>query len=475
MNATTVSLAPLAQESLAHLAQASRLCSNDKGTSGTPVCRTGRFAPSTEYTQTLQSVVGAQARRLRQVESRLSAKQAGLCRGAFTFILLLSIGLNYSYGQINSSAYHIVRNDLQNSFVTFSNKKKGKVAFLGGSITYNPGWRDSISNYIEKRFPETDIEFIAAGIPSMGSTPGSFRLERDILSKGKIDLLFVEAAVNDPTNGRSSTEQIRAMEGILRHARSSNPKIDIITMYFVDPDKMENYNNEQTPEVIKNHEKVASQYQITSINLAKEVTERINAEEFDWEHDFKNLHPSPFGQVIYYNSIKELLEQEWKKDPPIKGKIKKHVMPEKLDQFSYAKGKIIHIKKAILQDGWKIDPFWKPSEKSGTRAGYVNVPMLISDQPSSELTLKFKGKAIGIAVATGPDAGIIEYSIDGGNFKQLDLFTEWSSQLHLPWYYVLEAELPSSKHILTIRIIEQKNNESKGNACRIKHFFINEK
>ena len=65
-------------------------------------------------------------------------------------------------------------------------------------------------------FPETEFEFIAAGIPSMGSTPGAFRLERDILSKGKIDLLFVEAAVNDPTNGRLPTEQIRGMEGIIR-------------------------------------------------------------------------------------------------------------------------------------------------------------------------------------------------------------------------------------------------------------------
>lgn len=126
-----------------------------------------------------------------------------------TFILLLSISINFSYAQIKSSDYHFVRDGLQNSFIKFNKGMKGRVAFLGGSITYNPGWRDSISSYIEKRFPETEFEFIAAGIPSMGSTPGAFRLERDILSKGKIDLLFVEAAVNDPTNGRSSTEQIR--------------------------------------------------------------------------------------------------------------------------------------------------------------------------------------------------------------------------------------------------------------------------
>ena len=99
----------------------------------------------------------------------------------------------------------------------------------------------------------------------------------------KIDLLFVEAAVNDPTNGRSKKEQIMAMEGIIRNAKHENPKIDIITMYFVDPDKMKVYNNGQIPEVIKNHEMVASHYQVSSINLAKEVTDRINAGEFTWE------------------------------------------------------------------------------------------------------------------------------------------------------------------------------------------------
>ena len=230
------------------------------------------------------------------------------------FCLTVSVALASVFqtnGQVKSAEYHIQRNKLSNSFAKFTKKKKAKVAFLGGSITYNPGWRDSTSAYIQKRFPDTEFEFIAAGIPSMGSTPGAFRLERDILSKGKIDLLFVEAAVNDPTNGRSKKEQIRAMEGIIRHAKHDSPKIDIITMYFVDPDKMKVYNSGQIPEVIKNHEMVASHYQVSSINLAKEVTDRINAGEFTWEDDFKDLHPSPFGQIIYYNSIKTFLDNTW--------------------------------------------------------------------------------------------------------------------------------------------------------------------
>ena len=386
-------------------------------------------------------------------------------------LLLLPIS---GLSQISSTEYHIHRPDFGNSLRKFSAKKKVRVAFLGGSITYNPGWRDSTCNYLQQKFPDTKFDFIPAGIPSMGSTPGAFRLERDILSKGNIDLLFVEAAVNDPTNGRTPTEQVRGMEGIIRHARSVNPKIDIVTMYFVDPDKMDTYNKGKIPEVILNHEKVAAHYKVSSINLAKEVTERINAGEFTWNDDFKNLHPSPFGQLIYYKSIRSFLEATYIQYSKTGHKSRKYPLPDKIGNFCYDHGKLIHIKKAKIIHGWEIKERWKPSDGAGTRKGYVNVPMLCANEPAAELTFKFKGNAVGIAVAAGPDAGKIEYSIDGGAVRTLDLYTKWSSHLHLPWYYVLDTELDSKKHTLTIKTSENKNPKSKGHACRIKHFFINE-
>jgi sialidase-1 len=392
----------------------------------------------------------------------------------FFIVSILIISSIAAHAQINSSDYHTLRNKLGNSLLKFSKNKKATVAFLGGSITYNPGWRDSTCSYLKRKFPLTEFEFIAAGIPSMGSTPGAFRLERDILSKGEIDLLFVEAAVNDPTNGRSNKEQIRGMEGIIRHARTTNSKMDIITMYFVDPDKMARYKQGLVPEVIVNHEKVADYYDVSSINLAKEVTDRITAGEFTWEDDFKDLHPAPFGQIVYYNSISTFLENSFDSASESNLKTIKYPLPKKLDEFCYDQGKIISIEKAIVKSDWKIEPNWKPSKGEHTRAGYVNVPMLCADEPGAECSFSFKGKAIGIAVAAGPDAGIIAYQIDGGAWISQDLFTKWSSQLHLPWYYVLNAELSDKKHTLSIRLTENRNSESTGTACRIKHFFINE-
>lgn len=213
----------------------------------------------------------------------------------------LNAGANFirnSYPEVNpkleGSTFHTLRNKLHNAQMIFEREKKGRVAFLGGSITQGGGWRDSICAYLQKRFPETQFEFIAAGISSMGSTPGAFRFERDVLAKGKVDLLFEDAAVNDRANGFGPETQVLGMEGIVRHARESNPAIDIVMMHFVDPEKMTEYRKGITPPEILNHEKVAAHYGLSTINLAKEVTDRIDNGEFTWEKDFKNLHPSPF-------------------------------------------------------------------------------------------------------------------------------------------------------------------------------------
>jgi sialidase-1 len=376
--------------------------------------------------------------------------------------------------KIQSGSFHQVRSGLQNSQIRFEKEKFGRVAFLGGSITYNSGWRDSICAYLVKRFPETEFEFINAGIPSMGSTPAAFRLERDVLSKGRVDLLFEEAAVNDASNGRTSIEQIRAMEGIVRHLRYTNPGINIVLMHFVDLDKINDYNNGETPAVIQSHEKVAKHYNLPTINLAREVTERIRNKEFNWEDDFKNLHPSPFGQGVYARSMTTYLEQAFSDSVNDDARVKNSIIPEKLDGFCYDKGKLIDITKSEILNGWRLDPSWTPDDKAGVRSNYHHVPMLVSEQPGSLLKFRFNGKAIGIAVASGPDAGIIEYRIDEGDWQFLNLYTPWSMHLHLPWYYTLSAELPAREHILELRTSKMKDESSTGHACRIRYFFINE-
>lgn len=374
---------------------------------------------------------------------------------------------------LDSRNYHAVRSRMPNSRLIFTREKKGRVAFLGGSITFNHGWRDSICNDLKKRFPETQFDFIDAGIPSMGSTPGAFRFERDVLKNGKVDLLFEEAAVNDRTNGFSTDTQLLGMEGIVRHARESNPSMDIIILHFVDPDKMKDYRNGIIPTEIQNHEKVAVHYKVSTINLAKEVTDRIDNGEFSWEKDFKDLHPSPFGQRVYYQSIKAFLDLCWSTPLNPEEKLSDYSLPAPISTGSYNRGKLIPAGQLKPAKGWLLVNNWRPSDPSGTRPDFTGVPMLVAEKPAGTLEFPFEGNAVGIAVAAGYDAGILEYSIDKGPWQQQDLFTEWSAQLHLPWFITLAYDLKPGKHRVAIRLTGGKNIRSRGTACRIRYFYVN--
>ena len=267
----------------------------------------------------------------------------------------------------------------------------------------------------------TKFDFINAGIPSTVSTPGAYLLARDVFKNGPVDLIFEEAAVNDFYNGRSDKEQIRGMEGIVRHAQNINPNIDIILMHFVDPEKIKEYNNGEIPAVIQNHERVAVHYNLPSINFALEVTERINREEFSWENDFKDLHPSPFGHQLYFRTITRLFEFAWVgKSIGENGRIKAYYQPEKLDDFCYDTGMLLSPDNVEKVNGFIMDPKWENTVGGATRPGFVNVPMLVGKNPGDSFELSFVGSAVGLFVIAGPDSGSVEYRIDNGKWQKQD-------------------------------------------------------
>jgi alpha-L-fucosidase 2 len=364
--------------------------------------------------------------------------------------------------------YFARRNGLGHSHAAITKDKKLTVAFLGGSITYNPGWREKVCAWLKASYPKTDFHFISAGIPSLGSVPHAFRLQRDVLDSGRVDLLFLETAVNDRGNGTDSLSQLRALEGIVRHARHNNPDMDIILMAFADPDKTKDYDNGKVPVEIANQELVAAHYELPSINIAKEVHDKIRNGEFSWEKDFKDIHPAEFGQQLYFDNIKALLTTQ----PP--ATLAPSPLPPPLDKSSLENGRYLPVDAAHHDTAWTLDKDWTPKDKADTRPGFVHVPVLESTSPGAELSLQFNGTAVGIAVISGPDAGIIGYSIDDQPFRQLNLYTQWSNWLHLPWYLLLGSGLTAGPHILHIKISEASDPHSKGHASRIVHFLVND-
>lgn len=379
-------------------------------------------------------------------------------------VLLLLLALLPAWAQLKSETFIARYGNLDNVWHRINTKKKARVAFLGGSITNMDGWRGKVGDYLVRTYPATAFTLLNAGIPSLGSLPHAFRLQQDVLDKGPVDLLFVEAAVNDKVNGTPAVVQRRALEGIIRHALTANPRMNIVLMAFVDEDKMADYRAGKIPQEVALHEALARRYHLPFVNLAREVTARIDAGEFSWKEDFKDLHPSPFGQEIYFNTIRQLLDSAFHRPAPRKMVAAK--LPPATDPYNYSGGHYVDVHTARHLQGFTVDESWKPSDKVHTRPGFVQVPMLVSGTAEATTELTFTGRTVGVALLSGPDAGVIRYSIDGKAEQQTDTRTQWSRSLYLPWYLVLGDELTTGTHTLKI-------TTTPGSVCRIVHFLVN--
>ena len=374
---------------------------------------------------------------------------------------------------VGEEQYRVLRDGLPNARIRFERDKVGRVVFLGGSITEMTGWRDHMCAFLRERFAQTEFEFVNAGIASTDSTLGPFRLGTDAFAQGPVDLLFVEFAVNDQHNSRGHTERVRGMEGIIRQARTRNPHVDILVQYFVDPAKMDLFNAGQPDPVIVDHEAVCNHYGIPANDLAREIVDRINRGELAWE-DFGDAHPKPFGHEIYAASMRRVFDAAWSGPLAAEAKRAPHAMPlAPLDPLNYERARYVGLKTAALGNGWTMVASWDRCGKAGKRKQFVRVPMLEAMEPGAELALDFEGTAVGILVIAGPDVGVLDYWIDDGPPERLDQFTQWSPGLHIPWAYMLSADLDAGAHRLRLRTTDEKHERSKGHAARIVQFLVN--
>jgi sialidase-1 len=390
-------------------------------------------------------------------------------RRKYILLLFFNVLLTTSaIAQLDSKDYICSYGNLNHSMELIKNKKAICVAFLGGSITDMKGWRALIMDYLREQYPETSFNFINAGIPSLGSLPHAFRLKHDVLEMNVPDLMFVESAVNDSGNGTPEKVQRRALEGIIRHSRSINPDMDLVMMAFADPDKMKDYQQGKIPLEVRVHQEMARHYHLTFINLAREVSDRIAAGEFSWEKDFKNLHPSPFGQELYAHTMKILFQQTGYDHD-----IKSEGLPEVMDKGNYSRADYLSPGKAVQLNGFVLNKNWSPSDSARTRSGFVHVPVLEGKTPGASFVLDFKGAVIGLAMLAGPDTGMLEYWIDGKQYPVIDFYTRWSKNLHLPWYVLLADDLGEGTHRLEGKISKARNPDSKGHALRVVNFLVN--
>ena len=397
-------------------------------------------------------------------------------RRAWRFLLACTVALALTVQAAENIpptfADHVhVRGSLDNCRLAFTHEKKGTVAFIGGSITEMNGYRPMVSDLLHQRFPDTAFTVIDAGISSTCSTTGAFRLDRDILAKGPLDLLFVEFAVNDDQDAHHTrAECIRGMEGIIRHARTANPNVDIAMTFFLNEGMMQTLKSGKTPLTSEAHTAVAAHYDIPTIDLAKEVTTQIGAGSLTWAV-YGGVHPAPAGNALCTRMIGDLFTRAWSTELPADAKAVAHRVPAPLDAMNYGAGRFLADTDAKLGPGWSLGiPDWK-ALPGGKRDRFTTIPMICATEPGAQLSLPFTGTAVGAYVVAGPDAGIAEASVDGGAFVPVNLFHDYSKGLHYPRTVLFASDLMPGAHTLILRV--SNDTTSSGHALRIMHFVAN--
>ena len=145
-----------------------------------------------------------------------------------------------------------LRGGIPNTMRRITLDRRATIGFIGGSITEMRGYVDFTQEKLRRRFPECRFDFLRAGVSSTCSDTGAFRLKKDILGRTtKLDLLFVEFAVNDNQDGHFPPEHaIRGIEGIVRQVRAADPETEIVLLYSANESHLADLENGEIPQEI---------------------------------------------------------------------------------------------------------------------------------------------------------------------------------------------------------------------------------
>ena len=359
-----------------------------------------------------------------------------------------------------------------NFIARLEKEQKAHVAFLGGSITQNKtGHTKMVADWLEGQWPQVEFTFTNAGLSSTCSTTGAFRADRDVFSKGQIDLLVVEFAVNDDHDAKHDrATAMRGLEGIIRQYFEANPTGDVISVQFVNPGILAKAQAGEEAVSVAAHKAVARHYDVPIVDVGLALAREIAAGKMTWEADYKDTHPNPTGYQFASDLITKVIAETISGETP-----QTVALPEPLDPLSYSGAAMVDPQVFSWLGGWKYEMVSPELLPMGSiRADYTAFKALRSDGAGDYLYHTFSGTMLGAFVLAGPDAGILEVSIDGGDWTKVDLYHEHSKGLNYPRSVILADGLTKSYHSAAIRVAEEKNPQSKGNTATILYFEVNE-
>ena len=338
-----------------------------------------------------------------------------------------------------------------------------KIAYFGGSITAQAGWRPKTLAYFQKTYPGAKFTEINAAIGGTGSDLGVFRVKQDVLEK-KPDLMFVEFATND---GGAAPEQIfRCMEGIVRQTWRALPDCDICFVYTLTEAHAHAMLEGKFQRSASAMEKIADHYGIPSIHMGMEVAKLAKDGKLAWKAPLPktdeekaalgdkfvfapdSVHPHPeTGHELYLQAIVRSLA-------PIKvasATPAPHVLKEPFIATNYENAQLVLLTKdtVTLSSGFTwLDP---RSDAFAKRWAERLTTLHKGTTPGETLSFKFKGTRAAIYDLVGPDCGQAIVTLDDQPPKIVPRFDAYCTYHRLATL-VIGTDLPDTVHTVKIEI-----------------------
>jgi hypothetical protein len=286
-----------------------------------------------------------------------------------------------------------------------------------------------------------------------------------------VDLLIVEFAVNDDQDAEHAyREALRGLEGIVRHTRTANPNADILQVHFTNPGMFEMFRKGETPESAKAHETVATHYGLASVNVGAALA----AGAQDWK-TYGGTHPKKEGYRLVSDMIISILESAWRAPLPADARPAPAPLPEPIDPGCYDQGRFLDPAQADQSGTWASGKGSRELMPVGSiRPLFQSMDLAVGTGVGTSATVDFTGRAIGAFVLAGPDAAMLEASVDGGPFQKTDLYHRYSRGLNYPRTVLFFTDLKPGPHKLTVRIAERDEGQAGGDRAAILQFVANE-
>jgi len=327
--------------------------------------------------------------------------------------------------------------------------KEATVAFIGGSITQGCNASKDENSYayivyqwFVKRFPDSDIRYINAGIGATSSQYAVARVDEDVL-KYRPDFVFVEFSVNDD----NTDFFMETYEGLIRRILYSEYKPAVMLLHNIKYD--DGYSS------AREHLAIGKYYDLPSCSIADVLHPLVCAKECDAKDITTDyLHPNDKGHRLSAECIIYFLDEIYKALDEVEEPSQNKLSP--LTRNRYEQSRLFCSKDMdAVCDGFVKDTRKKKSFLDHFKGGWYG------RNKGDKITFEIYGSAISLLYrqTINKPSPVARVCVDGRFIMELDSNFEedWGENLRidniLPYedrkYHTIELEIVDSQDVIS--------------------------